>query len=135
MKILHTSDWHLGRALPVRKRYDEYDAFLNWLADLIESEDIDILLGAGDVFDNSTPSNHTQERYYRFLCRVAASPRRHVVATAGNHDLSSFLNAPPDALAVEREKKLTDQSAETLEKNIRGGDVELKPKELTFRGT
>ncbi len=98
MKLLHTSDWHLGRALDGRKRYDEYEAFLNWLAALIESEDIDALLVAGDVFDSSTPSNRAQELYYRFLCRVAASPRRHVVVTAGNHDSPSFLNAPRELL-------------------------------------
>jgi DNA repair protein SbcD/Mre11 len=98
MKLLHTSDWHLGRALYSRKRYDEYEAFLNWLAALIESEEIDALLVAGDVFDNSTPSNRAQELYYRFLCRVAASPRRHVVVTAGNHDSPSFLNAPRELL-------------------------------------
>ncbi|MDZ4186401.1 MAG: exonuclease subunit SbcD, partial [Desulfuromonadales bacterium] len=91
MKLLHTSDWHIGRALYGRKRYDEYQAFLNWLAALIESEDIDVLLVAGDVFDNSTPSNRAQELYYRFLCRVAATPSRHVVITAGNHDSPSFL--------------------------------------------
>ena len=98
MKLLHTSDWHLGRALHGRKRYEEHEAFLNWLAALIESEDIDVLLVAGDVFDNSTPSNHAQELYYRFLCRVAASPHRHVVVTAGNHDSPTFLNAPRELL-------------------------------------
>jgi exonuclease SbcD len=98
MKILHTSDWHLGRALHTRKRYDEYEAFLNWLAELMESADIDVLLVAGDVFDNSTPSNHAQELYYRFLRRVTSSPNRHVVVTAGNHDSPSFLNAPRELL-------------------------------------
>ena len=98
MKILHTSDWHIGRALYGRKRYEECDAFLNWLAGLIESEHIDVLLVAGDVFDNSTPSNHAQELYYRFLCRVAAAANRHVVVTAGNHDSPSFLNAPKELL-------------------------------------
>lgn len=98
MRILHTSDWHLGRALDGRKRYDEYEAFLNWLAELIESQEIDALLVSGDVFDSSTPSNRAQELYYRFLCRVAAAPRRHVVVTAGNHDSPSFLNAPRELL-------------------------------------
>ncbi|MCE5265655.1 MAG: exonuclease SbcCD subunit D C-terminal domain-containing protein [Deltaproteobacteria bacterium] len=98
MKLLHTSDWHLGRALDGRKRYDEYEAFLNWLAELIENQCIDALLVAGDVFDSSTPSNRAQELYYRFLCRVTASPRRHVVVTAGNHDSPSFLNAPRELL-------------------------------------
>lgn len=98
MKLLHTSDWHLGRALYGRKRYEEFEAFLNWLAGLIERENIDLLLVAGDVFDNSTPSNRAQELYYRFLCRVAAAPHRHVVITAGNHDSPSFLNAPRELL-------------------------------------
>jgi len=98
MKLLHTSDWHIGRALYGRKRYDEFEAFLNWLAGLIEDEKIDALLVAGDVFDNSTPSNRAQELYYRFLCRVAASSNRHVIVIAGNHDSPSFLNAPKELL-------------------------------------
>ncbi|MBU1569929.1 MAG: exonuclease SbcCD subunit D C-terminal domain-containing protein [Proteobacteria bacterium] len=98
MKILHTSDWHIGRALYGRKRYEEFEAFLNWLADFIEKENIDVLLVAGDVFDNSTPSNRAQEIYYRFLNRIAASSSRHVVITAGNHDSPSFLNAPRELL-------------------------------------
>ena len=53
---------------------------------------------AGDVFDNSAPSNRAQELYYRFLCRVAASSCRHVVVVAGNHDSPSFLNAPKELL-------------------------------------
>ena len=98
MKLLHTSDWHIGRALYGRKRYEEFEAFLNWLAGLIEDENIDVLLVAGDVFDNSTPSNYAQELYYRFLCRAAAASHRHVVVTAGNHDSPSFLNAPKELL-------------------------------------
>jgi exonuclease SbcD len=98
MKLLHTSDWHIGRALYNRKRYDEFEAFLNWLADLIERENIDVLLVAGDVFDNTTPSNRAQELYYRFLCRVSAAANRHVVVVAGNHDSPSFLDAPRELL-------------------------------------
>ena len=98
MKILHTSDWHLGRALYGRKRYEEYEAFLNWLAGLIDEENIDVLLVAGDVFDNSTPSNRSQELYYQFLCRTAAAIHRQVVIIAGNHDSPSFLNAPRELL-------------------------------------
>ncbi|MCM8543320.1 MAG: exonuclease subunit SbcD [Lentisphaeraceae bacterium] len=64
MKILHTSDWHLGRNLYGRKRYEEFTAFLNWLCETIEIEKIDILLVAGDIFDTNTPSNRAQELYY-----------------------------------------------------------------------
>lgn len=98
MKIIHTSDWHLGRSLYGRKRYEEFEAFLHWLGDLLEEEKIDVLLVAGDVFDNTAPSNRSQEMYYRFLCRAAESSCRHVVITAGNHDSPSFLNAPRELL-------------------------------------
>ncbi len=98
MKILHTSDWHLGRSLYGRKRYEEFEAFLTWLAETIQDNEIDVLLVAGDIFDTSAPSNRAQELYYRFLCRVAASSCRHVVVVSGNHDSPSFLNAPKELL-------------------------------------
>lgn len=98
MKILHTSDWHIGRTLYTRKRYDEFEAFLSWLVERICEEQVDVLLVAGDVFDTSTPSNRAQELYYRFLCRVAASSCRHVIVIAGNHDSPTFLEAPKELL-------------------------------------
>ena len=98
MKILHTSDWHLGRSLYGRKRYDEFSAFLDWLADLIVDEGIDALLVAGDIFDTSVPGNRAQELYYRFLFKVSTSDCRHIVITAGNHDSPTFLNAPRQVL-------------------------------------
>ena len=98
MNLLHTSDWHLGRTLYAKKRYEEFDSFLTWLAETIEQKSIDALLIAGDLFDTTTPSNRAQALYYRFLCRVAASRCRHVVVIAGNHDSPSFLNAPRELL-------------------------------------
>ena len=98
MKVLHTSDWHLGRSLYGRKRYEEFSTFLDWLAQTIEKEKVDALLVAGDVFDTSTPSNRAQELYYRFLSRVSTSCCRHVVVIAGNHDSPTFLNAPKELL-------------------------------------
>lgn len=98
LTILHTSDWHIGRTLYGRKRYKEFEAFLTWLAETIQQEQVDTLLVAGDVFDTSAPSNRAQELYYRFLCRIAASSCRHVVVIAGNHDSPSFLNAPKELL-------------------------------------
>ncbi|MDY0185861.1 MAG: exonuclease SbcCD subunit D C-terminal domain-containing protein [Desulfuromonadaceae bacterium] len=98
MKILHTSDWHIGRTLYGRKRYEEFEIFLTWLAETIQQQNIDVLLVAGDIFDTSTPSNRAQELYYRFLCRVAISSCRHIVVVAGNHDSPSFLDAPKQLL-------------------------------------
>jgi DNA repair protein SbcD/Mre11 len=100
MRALHTSDWHLGRTLYGKKRYDEFENFLTWLSNILLSESIDLLLIAGDIFDTSTPSNRAQELYYKFLCRVALSGCRHVVIIGGNHDSPSFLNAPKELLKV-----------------------------------
>ncbi len=98
MRILHTSDWHLGRSLYDKKRYEEFEAFLTWLVRTIKQEKIDILLIAGDVFDTATPSNRSQNLYYQFLGQVARTSCRHIVVIAGNHDSPSFLDAPKELL-------------------------------------
>ncbi len=77
MKILHTSDWYLSRSLYGRKRYDEFNAFLAWLSESIQQEQVDVLLVAGDLFDTSTPSNCVQKRYYQ----LATSQCRHVIGS------------------------------------------------------
>jgi DNA repair protein SbcD/Mre11 len=100
MKFLHTSDWHLGRSLYDRKRYEESERFLAWLTDLIIKEQISLLLVAGDVFDSTLPSHRAQELYYRFLTGLLKSPCRHVVIIGGNHDSPTLLNAPGELLKV-----------------------------------
>ncbi len=100
LRLLHTSDWHLGRLLYGRKRYAEFAAFLDWLLDTLRAEGIDVLLVAGDIFDTTTPSNAAQTLYYRFLRRVAATGCRHVVVIGGNHDSPTFLDAPAELLKM-----------------------------------
>jgi exonuclease SbcD len=101
MRILHTSDWHLGRTLYGRRRQAEYAAFLEWLIATLERQRVDALLIAGDVFDTGTPGNASRELYYRFLYRaVSSTPCRRIVLTAGNHDSPSFLAAPRDLLGL-----------------------------------
>lgn len=100
MRILHTSDWHLGATIGGRKRYDEGEAFLSWLSGVIEDEKAEVLIMAGDVFDSGTPSNRALELYYRFLGRMARSSCRHIIITAGNHDSPSLLAAPRELLSA-----------------------------------
>jgi exonuclease SbcD len=98
MRILHSSDWHIGRTLYGKKRYAEFEAFLDWMAQTLQEQSVDVLVVAGDIFDTTTPSHYAQELYYRFLCKVAASSCRHVIIVAGNHDSPSLLNAPKELL-------------------------------------
>ncbi|HEY4649875.1 MAG TPA: exonuclease subunit SbcD, partial [Pontibacter sp.] len=99
MRVLHTSDWHLGQRLVTLERTDEHQHFLNWLLQTIEQEQVDVLLMAGDVFDSGAPSNTALKLYYDFLQRVTATCCRHIVFIGGNHDSVSTLNAPKDLLA------------------------------------
>ncbi len=98
LTILHTSDWHLGRRLYGRMRYEEFEAFLSWLQDAISTQKVDVLIVAGDIFDTMTPSNRAQALYYEFLGRVSKSCCQHIVIVAGNHDSPTFLDAPSNVL-------------------------------------
>ncbi len=100
LKILHTSDWHLGRALYGQKRYEEFDALLAWMINTLQEQHIDVLLIAGDVFDTGTPSNRAMQQYYRFLTQISDTGCKHVVIIGGNHDSPTFLNAPRELLKV-----------------------------------
>ncbi|MFH0966642.1 MAG: exonuclease SbcCD subunit D C-terminal domain-containing protein [Methanobacteriota archaeon] len=100
MRLLHTSDWHLGATLCGRKRYDEGEAFLNWLTSIIIRERIETLIIAGDIFDSGNPSNLALKLYYQFLNKIAQSGCLHIVITAGNHDSPSLLAAPKELLSA-----------------------------------
>lgn len=101
MKLLHTSDWHLGRTLYSKKeRQGEHTAFLSWLLQTIKDNSIDLLLIAGDVFDTASPSSAAQKIYYDFLINVRKAGCENVIVVGGNHDSPSFLNAPKDILAA-----------------------------------
>jgi exonuclease SbcD len=100
MKFLHTSDWHLGRTLYDKKRYDEFEAFLNWLSEIISEQKIELLLVSGDIFDTSTPGNQAQELYYGFLAGIRETGCRNVIIIGGNHDSPTFLDAPRHLLGA-----------------------------------
>lgn len=100
-RILHTSDWHIGRRLKEHDRTQEFTQFFCWLEKLILSENIDTLLISGDIFDNTTPSVTAQKIYYSFLTALAKSPHcRHTVIISGNHDSPAFLDAPAELLGL-----------------------------------
>lgn len=95
MRLLHTSDWHLGQTLHTFERSYEHQCFLDWLLDTLVSEDIDALLIAGDIFDNSNPSAAAQRQLYRFLQQARVRcPALDIVVIAGNHDSPGRLEAP-----------------------------------------
>jgi len=99
MKLLHTSDWHLGQNFMGQSRRGEHEAFLGWLLGVIEEEAIDVLLVCGDIFDTGTPPNYALELYYNFLTHLSRLPVTTII-TAGNHDSIATLKAPKELLKV-----------------------------------
>ncbi|TYQ21605.1 UNVERIFIED_ORG: exodeoxyribonuclease I subunit D [Zoogloea ramigera] len=95
MRLLHTSDWHLGQSLHNFERHYEHQRFLDWLLDTIVAERADALLIAGDIFDNANPSSASQKQLYRFLQRAKERmPHLNLVVVGGNHDSPGRLEAP-----------------------------------------
>ncbi len=90
MRLLHTSDWHLGRTLHRADLAKEQAAFLDGLVQTVRSERVDVVLVAGDVFDRAVPSVQAVGLYDEALFRLRDAGAR-VVVTSGNHDSASRL--------------------------------------------
>lgn len=104
MRILHTSDWHLGKRLFKLDRTLEHERFLNWMIATLIEKDIDLLLIAGDIFDTPTPPHQSLEMFYEFLHRVSTETKTQTLIIAGNHDSGLLLEAPGKLLAPHRIK-------------------------------
>ncbi|CZF85384.1 Nuclease SbcCD subunit D [Grimontia celer] len=98
MKILHTSDWHLGQNFFTKSRKQEHQAFLDWLLQEIDKNQIDAVIVAGDVFDTGSPPSYAREMYNQFV--VSISQRNcSLVVLGGNHDSVSTLRESKSLLA------------------------------------
>lgn len=98
MRILHTSDWHLGKRLNQFSRIEEQRQVLNEIAGIADEQAADLIVITGDLFDSFVPPVEAQELFYATLKRLSLNGRRPVVAIAGNHDSADTIQAP-DPLA------------------------------------
>ncbi|HCU94584.1 MAG TPA: exonuclease sbcCD subunit D [Actinobacteria bacterium] len=92
MKILHTSDWHVGKVLKGRDRHDEHAAVLGSVVSVAREHDVDLVLAAGDLFESSAPNAKSQGLVIRTLLALREDGRQ-VVVIAGNHDNAALLDA------------------------------------------
>ncbi len=100
IKILHTADWHLGKKLDSFSRLEEQILVMNEIVEIADQQQVDLVLIAGDLFDNFNPSVEAVELFYKTLKRLSNNGKRPVVAISGNHDSPSLIDAP-DPLARE----------------------------------
>jgi exonuclease SbcD len=104
MRVIHTSDWHLGQELHgLFDRGVEHDAFLDWLAGQLVEQDADALIVTGDVYDTVNPPIPAQRRLYQFVSRVLTKhPLLQMVFIGGNHDSAARLELPKHLLDADR---------------------------------
>ena len=103
MRVIHTSDWHLGQELHGFDRGVEHDAFLNWLASQLADLGADALIVTGDVYDTVNPPIPAQQRLYQFVSKtLTKSPLLQIVFIGGNHDSAARLELPKHLLDADR---------------------------------
>ncbi|QLC77529.1 exonuclease subunit SbcD [Pseudomonas sp. LPB0260] len=90
MRILHTSDWHLGQHFMGKTRQAEHRAFCAWLIERVREHGVDALLIAGDVFDTGAPPSYAREQYNRLIVELRDSGCA-LVVLGGNHDSVAML--------------------------------------------
>jgi DNA repair protein SbcD/Mre11 len=118
MRVLHTSDWHLGQRLVNCERTEEHQHFLHWLVQTICEQKVELLLIAGDIFDTGSPSNAALKLYYDFLQEICDTCCQQVIIIGGNHDSVATLNAPRELLRYFNVHVVGGATADPLEELI-----------------
>ena len=117
MKILHTSDWHIGQVFYNYDRSDEHRHFFEWLAGIVREHTPDVMVVCGDIFHTAAPSISAQKLYIESLVKIhEAAPEMTVVVTAGNHDSGSRIEV--DRLLWENFNVRTIGNVERMEENL-----------------
>lgn len=98
LRILHSSDWHLGQHFMGKTRQAEHQAFCAWLLEQVRTHQVDVLLIAGDVFDTGAPPSYAREQYYRLVVELRDAGCA-LVVLGGNHDSPAMLGESRSLLA------------------------------------
>lgn len=112
MKILHTSDWHLGQHFMMKSREVEHRAFLSWLVEMVSAQSIDAVLVAGDIFDSASPPSYARKLYGDFVVNLQQAGCTQLIIVSGNHDSVAVLNENKSLLSALNVSVLAGLSAE-----------------------
>jgi len=128
MKIVHTSDWHLGQNFYNKSRKAEHEQFLQWLLNQIKVQHIDAVIVAGDIFDTSTPPSYAREMYNQFVVEIHRLDCQ-LVILGGNHDSVSVLNETKQLL-----KYLNTDVVSNTSDHYQNHVIELRNKQQQVAG-
>ncbi|AXH62708.1 MULTISPECIES: exonuclease subunit SbcD [Providencia] len=109
MRIIHTSDWHLGQYFFTKSRAPEHQHFLNWLVEQVELHQVDAVIVAGDIFDTGSPPSYARELYNKFIVDLQKTGCQ-LVILSGNHDSVSVLNESSALLSYLNTQVITSGS-------------------------
>ncbi|MBI6255927.1 exonuclease subunit SbcD [Proteus mirabilis] len=98
MRIIHTSDWHLGQYFFTKTRAQEHQQFLDWLLEQIREQQVNAVIVAGDIFDTGSPPSYARELYNRFVVAIRDTQCQ-LIILGGNHDSVATLNESKSLLA------------------------------------
>ena len=112
MRIIHTSDWHLGQNFYTKTRGPEHRAFLSWLLGIVVEHQVDVIIVAGDIFDTGSPPSYAREIYNHFVVQLQSTGCQ-LIILAGNHDAVSTLNESRELLACLNTRVIARAAQET----------------------
>ncbi|CAI0812508.1 Nuclease sbcCD subunit D [Serratia quinivorans] len=112
MRLIHTSDWHLGQYFFTKSRAAEHQVFLRWLIEQIEQQQVDALIVAGDLFDTGSPPSYARELYNRFVVELQRTGCQ-LVVLGGNHDSVATLNESRELLSCLNTTVIANAQSET----------------------
>lgn len=119
MKILHTSDWHLGHTIYNYDRTEEQTNMLNQMVEIVNNEKPDLFLLCGDVYHTAQPSASVQTMFVNALMNIHnANPEMTIVITAGNHDSGSRHEIFSAALETMKIYTIGNLTKENFDKHI-----------------
>lgn len=121
MRLIHTSDWHLGQHFYGKSRADEHRAFLDWLLLQAGQQQADAIIVAGDLFDTGTPPSYARELYNRFVVALQGCGCQ-LIVLAGNHDSVATLNESRELLACLHTQVIAGAHADDVPRLLRRRD-------------
>lgn len=117
MRIIHTSDWHLGQYFYGKSRANEHQQFLNWLLTQVSEHRVDAIIVAGDIFDTATPPSYARQMYFNFIRELQAFDCQ-LIVLAGNHDSVSMLAESQTLLKVLSTQVIANVSDTNVASNL-----------------
>jgi len=128
MRIIHTSDWHLGQYFYGKSRANEHQQFLYWLLAQVKDNKIDVIIVAGDIFDTATPPSYARQMYFNFISAMQSLDCQ-LIVLAGNHDSVSMLAESKEILGALNTRVIASVTDTSIESNLTEQAFSIKDKQ------